>query len=71
MNSPRTTLYRDSAHAKLLGVCSGISEYTGVNRTWVRIGAVFLAFATQGMAILGYIIAGIVLYRVTARKSTR
>ena len=61
MNSPRTTLYRDSAHAKLLGVCSGISEYTGVNRTWVRIGAVFLAFATQGMAILAYIIAGIVL----------
>ena len=61
MNSPRTTLYRDSAHAKLLGVCSGISEYTGVNRTCVRIGAVFLAFATQGMAILAYIIAGIVL----------
>ena len=61
MNSPRTTLYRDSAHAKLLGVCSGIAEYTGVNRTWVRIGAVFLAFATQGMAIPAYLIAGIVL----------
>lgn len=61
MNSPRTTLYRDKANAKLMGVCSGIAEYTGINRLWVRLGAVFLAFATQGGAILAYIIAGIVL----------
>lgn len=61
MNSPRTTLYRDKAHAKLLGVCSGISDYTGVDRKWVRLGAVFLALATQGFAILAYFIAGFVL----------
>ncbi|WP_108788235.1 envelope stress response membrane protein PspC [Erythrobacter sp. Alg231-14] len=61
MNSPRTTLYRDSHNAKILGVCSGISEYTGINRTWVRLGAVFLALATQGFALLAYIVAGFVL----------
>jgi len=40
MNSPRTTLYRDKQNAKLLGVCAGIAEYTGVNRFWVRAGAI-------------------------------
>ena len=41
MNSPRTTLYRDKQNAKLMGVCSGIADYTGVNAFWVRLG--FLA----------------------------
>ncbi len=62
MNSPRTTLYRDSAHAKLLGVCSGIASYTGVNRFWVRAGAVALTlFALGPFGVLAYIIAGVVL----------
>ncbi|WP_299193763.1 envelope stress response membrane protein PspC [uncultured Erythrobacter sp.] len=61
MNSPRTTLYRDSAHSKLFGVCSGISEYTGVSRFWVRVGAVISVFATGGWSIPAYLIAGIAL----------
>ncbi len=61
MNSPRTTLYRDSRNAKLLGVCSGIAEYTGISRFWVRAGVVFLTFATQGFGLIAYIIAGFVL----------
>lgn len=61
MNSPRTTLYRDSMHAKLMGVCSGISEYTGVNRGWVRLGAVVSVFVTGGWSIPAYFIAGCVL----------
>ena len=61
MNTPRTTLYRDTATAKLMGVCSGIAEYTGVNRTWVRIGAVIATFASGGWAIPAYVIAGCVL----------
>lgn len=61
MNSPRTTLYRDSANAKFLGVCSGISEYTGVSRFWVRVGAIGAAFVTQGVAIPAYFIAGFLL----------
>lgn len=60
MNSPRTTLYRDKQNAKLMGVCAGIADYTGVNAIWVRLGAVALAFAT-GFAIPLYFIAGILL----------
>lgn len=61
MNSPRTTLYRDKHNGKLMGVCAGIADYTGVNVFWVRAAAVFLTFATQGAALLAYFIAGFVL----------
>ncbi len=39
MNSPRTTLYRDKQNGKIMGVCAGIADYTGVNVGWVRLGA--------------------------------
>ena len=61
MNSPRTTLYRDKQNSKLLGVCSGIADYTGVNALWVRLGALALTFMTGGMTIPAYFIAGILL----------
>ena len=61
MNSPRTTLYRDKQNSKLLGVCSGIADYTGVNALWVRLGAIALTFMTGGMTIPAYFIAGILL----------
>ena len=61
MNSPRTTLYRDKHNGKLMGVCAGIADYTGVNVFWVRLAAVFLVFATQGLALLAYFIAGFAL----------
>ena len=61
MNTPRTTLYRDKQNAKLMGVCSGIADYTGVNALWVRLGALMLTFMTGGMTIPFYFIAGILL----------
>lgn len=61
MNTPRTTLYRDKTNAKLMGVCSGISDYTGVNLFWVRMMAVMLIFMTSGGIIPFYFIAGLVL----------
>lgn len=61
MNSPRTTLYRDKHNGKLMGVCAGIADYTGVNVFWVRMATVFLTFATQGLVLLAYFIAGFVL----------
>lgn len=61
MNSPRTTLYRDSHHAKLMGVCSGIANYTGIDHNWIRIGAVVSIFITGGWSIPAYFIAGFVL----------
>lgn len=61
MNSPRTTLYRDKHNAKLMGVCSGIADYTGVNSLWVRLGTLFLIPLTSGMVIPAYFIAGLFL----------
>lgn len=61
MNSPRTTLYRDKQNAKLLGVCSGIADYTGVNAFWVRMAFLMLLFSTGGAVLPLYFIAGILL----------
>ena len=61
MNSPRTTLYRDKFNAKLMGVCSGIADYTGVNVMWVRLGALFSILMTGGWSIPAYFIAGMLL----------
>ena len=61
MSSERTTLYRDKQNAKLMGVCAGIADYTGVNVAWVRLGAVFLTFAVSGATIPAYFIAGLLL----------
>lgn len=61
MNSPRTTLYRDKQNGKIMGVCAGIADYTGINVGWVRLGAVLLTFAMSGFVIPAYFIAGMVL----------
>lgn len=61
MNTPRTTLYRDKHNAKLLGVASGIADYTGVNALWVRLALIMLLFITAGGIIPFYLIAGLLL----------
>jgi len=60
MNTPRTTLYRDTFNGKMMGVCAGIAEYTGVNALWVRLGTVALTIAF-GWPLLAYFVAGFVL----------
>ena len=42
MEPRRTSFYLDKQNAKWLGVCAGIADYTGIDRTWVRVGAVIL-----------------------------
>ena len=63
MNSPRTKLYRDKQNAKLMGVCSGIADYTGINAFWVRL--VFIVAVLSGVlspiVIPLYFLAGILL----------
>ncbi len=61
MNSPRTTLYRDKHNGKLMGVCAGIADYTGVNVFWIRFAAVASIFITGGPSIIAYLIAGFLL----------
>lgn len=63
MNSPRTTLYRDKQNAKLMGVCAGIADYTGVNPLWIRLG--FLIAVLSGVlspiVLPLYFLAGLLL----------
>ena len=42
MSARRTKFYLDKRNGKLLGVCAGIADYTGVDATWVRVGTVLL-----------------------------
>lgn len=58
MNSPRTSFYRDKQNSKLMGICSGIADYTGINAIWVRLAAIGLVFMTGGGIIPFYFIAG-------------
>jgi phage shock protein C len=61
VNSPRTTLYRDKHNGKLMGVCAGIADYTGVNVLWVRLIAFLSMWPTGGASIFAYFIAGFLL----------
>ena len=45
MSASRTKFYLDKQNRKWLGVCSGIADYTGIDATWVRVGAVVLTIA--------------------------
>jgi phage shock protein C len=58
MSASRTKFYLDKKNAKLMGVCAGIADYTGVDVTWVRVGTVLLTFATSGWVLLAYFITG-------------
>ena len=58
MSSDRTRFYRDKQNAKLMGVCSGLEDYTGVDALWWRLGFVILVLST-GVGILAYLLLGI------------
>ncbi len=62
MNTPRTTLYRDKQKGKVLGVCAGIADYTGIASLWVRlIFLLSLGTPLSGITLPLYIIAGFLL----------
>ena len=57
MNSPRTRFYRDKQNGKMMGVCAGIADYTGISSIWIRLAAIGLIF-TGGWIIPLYFIVG-------------
>ena len=61
MNSLRTRFYRDKQNGKVMGVCAGVADYTGVDVLWVRLGAVFLSLFTPagGFIIPAYFLTGL------------
>ncbi|MBV8908093.1 MAG: envelope stress response membrane protein PspC [Sphingomonadaceae bacterium] len=50
----RTKFYLDKRNAKWLGVCAGISDYTGVDVTVIRLGFVLGTVLGSGMMLLAY-----------------
>lgn len=59
MNSPRTRFYRDKQHSKLMGVCAGIADYTGVATIWVRLGFLGLLMMSVGWILPVYFLVGL------------
>lgn len=54
----RTRFYKDKRNGKLMGVCAGIADYTGLDVTIVRI-LMFMALWLSGGGILPvYLVAG-------------
>jgi phage shock protein C len=66
VTSERTTLYRDKQNAKLMGVCAGIADYTGVNVLFVRLAMIMLVFASSGGFVPLYFMAGLFLNKKPA-----
>jgi phage shock protein C len=54
----RTKFYLDKRHGKVMGVCAGIADYTGLDVTLVRIGLVAAVVLGAGAIIPVYFIAG-------------
>lgn len=59
MNSLRTRFYRDKVNGKLLGVCSGIADYSGIDVLWIRLAAVLLTLMGSGLPLLAYMLIGL------------
>jgi phage shock protein C len=59
MNSLRTRFFKDKANGKVMGVCAGIADYTGIDVLWVRIAALVMLSATSGTAFMVYLAIGI------------
>jgi len=66
VTSERTTLYRDKQNGKLMGVCAGIADYTGVNVAWVRLGMLVMIGMTSGGILPLYFMAGLFLNKKPA-----
>ena len=51
--------YLDKVEGKILGVCSGLADYTGINALWIRVGAVMLTLFVSFFTIPLYIVTAL------------
>ena len=54
----RTRFYRDKRNGKILGLCAGIADYTGIDTNLVRWMMVLATFFSGGSTIPFYFVAG-------------
>ncbi|WP_326524201.1 envelope stress response membrane protein PspC [Sphingomonas sp.] len=61
MSASRTKFYRDKANGKVMGICAGIADYTGLDVTLVRIAMIVLVLGfSMGALIPVYFVAGMI-----------
>jgi phage shock protein C len=56
----RTKFYLDKKHGKVMGVCSGLADYTGFDVTLIRILFVLAVFMGGGALLPVYFITGFI-----------
>ena len=49
-------LHLDKQNAKLLGVCAGLAEFTGLDTFWIRVAAIVVTLLGSGLPLLAYIV---------------
>lgn len=54
-------LYRSKENRMICGVCGGIAEYFNIDPTIVRLVVVIAGLVNAGAALIGYIIAAVVI----------
>jgi phage shock protein C len=50
----------DKSRAKLMGVCAGLANYTGIETVWIRVGFVGATLIGFGSPVLIYLVIGLV-----------
>lgn len=53
--------YRDTRNGKIMGVCAGIADYFGWNRTFVRLLAIIALIWFNGLTLIAYFALGFLL----------
>ncbi len=60
MNEGRRTFYRDKFNGKLLGVCSGMSDYFNIDPLWFRLAFMILFFVFNIFVLIVYFVIAMV-----------
>ena len=63
LNSP---FRLDKANGKIMGVCAGLANYTGIETVWLRVAFVAAALLGMGSPVLIYLVIGLIADRQPA-----
>jgi phage shock protein C len=56
----RRKFFLNKRDGKLMGVCAGLADYTGIDALWIRIATALAVLAGAGSLLLVYVIVGLV-----------
>ena len=60
LNSP---FRLDKANGKVMGVCAGLANYTGIETVWIRVAFVAATLLGMGSPVLIYLVIGLIADR--------